>query len=613
MSSEHFSNLLQRRLSRRGFVQSAALLGAATFAPGALKASTALAGNGLNFAEVARGLSPEHALADGYRAQILLRWGDALFADSPPFDPAACTPEGQARQFGYNNDHIQYFPLNGSRHGLLCINHEFSMTELAFVGGRPPEQLSRTEQLTDMQMHGVSVVELKREGLDWNMIPGRFNRRITASTPMTISGPAAGHARMKTSADPSGTQVLGTFANCAGGKTPWGTYLTCEENIDMFFYLNGYEGKELAHHRKMLIGEQLFHRWDIADKRFDVSAEPHEPNRFGWVVEIDPFNPGSVPVKHTALGRFKHESASCVISADGHLVVYSGDDEVFQYLYRYVSKERYIAGNRAHNQTLLQEGTLYVARFDEEGLQWLPLVYGQNGLDASNGFDSQGEVLIETRRAADIVGATKMDRPEDVEVSPQTGHVFVALTKNYKREDTDIINRRAPNPMGYVIEIVPPIASNGKALHSAEHMKWEIFLQGGNPQAGDGSLYGYAPSERGWLACPDNFAFDAKGRLWITTDGQEDAAGFADGLYATEVSGLHRAMPRAFFRGPMGCEVTGPCFTPDGKTLFLSVQHPGQGSTYENPATRWPDFNPNLPPRPAVLAITKEDGGLIGG
>lgn len=619
-----FSTILDRHTSRRALLRHAALGAGAIAASSALPFSalaksslvsgTAL--SSLTFPEVTRGLSENHVLAEGYQAQVLLRWGDPLFDDAPPFDPASPTPEGQAKQFGYNNDHIQFFPIAGNlQHGLLCVNHEFSVVELAFTGGRLPEDLTRIEHLTDMQMHGASVVELRRSGNQWTPVMGRFNRRITASTPMELCGPAAGHPRVKTSADPTGTKVLGTFANCAGGKTPWGTYLTCEENIDMFFHLGGYDGPELAHHKKMLIGEQLFHRWDMVDGRFDVTTEPHEPNRFGWVVEIDPFNPDSIPKKRTALGRFKHESATCTLNADGRVVVYTGDDEVFQYIYRYVSDKPYLAGNHTHNQTLLDEGTLYVARFDDAGLTWLPLIYGQNGLDASHGFDSQGEILIETRRAADIVGATPMDRCEDIEVSPVTGRVYASLSKNYKRETTDAANRRAPDPMGYVLEIIPPCNPQGHVDHAAIHAGWDILLEGGNPSENDELKGKYGPkvSANGWLCCPDNLAFDVKGRLWIATDGQFDALGCADGLYATDVMGAGRAITRAFFRGPVGCEVTGPCFAPDSKTLFVSVQHPAQGSTFENPSTRWPDFDPKLPPRPAILAITKHDGGIIGG
>lgn len=622
------ASVFARRYGRRDVLRGGLLgLGIAALSHGPLSPASALAktsaltntpsASSLTFAEVPRGLTANHVLAPGYSAQPLLRWGDALFEDSPPFDPHALTPEGAAKQFGYNCDHIQFFPLNGStHHGLLCVNHEFTNVELAFPGSRSPEQLSRTEQLTDMQMHGASVVEVRQEGGQWRVVKGAYNRRITASTPMELRGPAAGDVRLQTSADPTGRRVLGTFANCAGGKTPWGTYLTCEENVDVFFHLGGYDGAELANHTAFGLGHALYHRWDLADARFDVASEPREPNRFGWVVEIDPHHPDSTPTKRTALGRIKHESATCALAADGRLAIYTGDDEHFQCLYRYLSHGRVRIGDAKHNDTLLDDGVLSVAQFHDDGtLRWLPLVFGQGPLTPENGFASQADVLIETRRAAILIGGTPMDRPEDIEVHPQMGCVYVSLTKNPERTSADSVNRRAPDPMGYVLEIAPARTKGNQAHHEADVMRWDIFLEGGDPRA-TASLkghYGGTVSAQGWLACPDNLAIDGKGRLWIATDGMEDALGLADGVYATDTCGPGRAITKAFFRGPMGSELTGPCFSPDSRTLFVSVQHPGEGSGSDAPSTRWPDFDPKLPPRPTVLAIRKDDGGLIGG
>ncbi len=341
----------------------------------------------------------------------------------------------------------------------------------------------------------------------------------------------------------------------------------------------------------MTIGRKNYHRWDKVDERFNVLAEPNEPNRFGWVVEIDPFNPQSTPLKHTALGRFKHEGASPVINADGRLVVYMGDDEHFQHIYKYVSRD---ATDPAQPQAgnLLQEGTLYAARFNADGtVTWLPLIHGTAPLNAENGFHSQADVLIETRRAAQLMGATPMDRPEDVEVNPATGRIYATLTKNPKREQADHINQHAPNLLGYVLEM-----TTINEDHTATTSRWDIFLQG-SPET---------------LACPDNVAFDKKGRIWITTDGQPSAINAADAVYGAETNGEHRAITKCLFRAPIGAEVTGPCFTPNNQTFFLSVQHPGERSSFENPTTRWPDFNEAMPPRSAIIAITKNGGGEVG-
>lgn len=650
MNSPSFDQILLQRTSRRRVLKGlgmAALAGALPLPMRALaqelQADTAL--SSLTFTEVTKGLDAQHHVAQGYAVQTLLRWGDAVLPDAPAFDPHAQTPQAQSKQAGYNHDFIAYFPLGknpqNSHEGLLCINHEFTSGELMFDGysnaKTVADELTDAQHRTEMAAHGVSVVEVRRsEGGQWQIIKDRYNRRITANTPITLSGPAAGHARLRTTQDATGRHVLGTFGNCAGGVTPWGTYLTCEENVDVYFMLDQYDGPERANHQMMTIGSRYYHRWDKIEDRFSVAKEPHEPNRHFWVVEIDPFDPASRPVKRTALGRMKHEGASCVLNHDGRVCVYMGDDQAFQCIYRFVSKHAYDPLHRAHNLRLLDEGTLSVARFDADGtLQWLPLVQGEGPLTHENGFDSQADVVIEARRAAALLGATPMDRPEDVEVNPVNGRIYACMTKNPLRMTADAVNRRAPNPMGYVVEMLPPLTGE-KVDHAATRYRWEMLLEGGDPQAGAyrQGRYGdnlkdmpvetedaaqdipqHLPpqvSEHGYLACPDNLAFDPLGRIWITTDGQPDAINAADAIYACEADGPYRGITRQFFRGPDGCEITGPCFTPDGKTLFVSVQHPAGGSTFANPSTRWPDFDPAMPARSAVIAITKEDGGVIG-
>jgi hypothetical protein len=365
--------------------------------------------------------------------------------------------------------------------------------------------------------------------------------------------------------------------------------------------------------------------WGRFHRRFDVNAEPNEANRFGWIVEVDPFDPASPPVKRTALGRFKHEGAECIVNGDGRLVLYSGDDQRFEYLYRFVSKGRVDPVNREANRNLLDDGTLYVARFHANGtLTWLPLVFGWNGLTPANGFHSQADVLIETRRAASVLGATPMDRPEDVEPSPATGRVYVMLTNNARRtpEQVDPANPRPANLWGHILELTPV---NGD--HAAVTFGWDVLVKAGNPSDGAvAALWNPATSENGWFACPDNCAVDHRGRLWVTTDqgkGWSKASGTADGVWALETEGGGRGTGRMFFRVPVGAEMCGPRFTPDDRTLFVAVQHPAtdgtkdfpgfeRGSTFEDPATRWPDFDPKMPPRPSVVVITKDDGGVIG-
>ncbi|MCW5605559.1 MAG: DUF839 domain-containing protein, partial [Burkholderiales bacterium] len=305
------------------------------------------------------------------------------------------------------------------------------------------------------------------------------------------------------------------------------------------------------------------------------------------------------------------------VSHDSRVAVYSGDDERMEYVYKFVTAGRYDPAKPAANRDLLDEGTLYAARFEADGkMKWLPLVFGQGPLTPENSFNSQADVVIDARRAADLLGATPMDRPEDVETNPQTGRVYVVMTFNERRKagDTNVANPRAPNRHGHIIEIIPPEV-HGRPDHTATDCDWGFFLMGGDPANPEhGARYGGPVTENGWIAAPDNIAFDPKGRIWISTDGQGNAAGFADSVYAADTAGHGRGITRCFFSAPRGAEICGPAFTPDGKTLFLAIQHPGseKGSTFDKPSTRWPDFKDGMPPRPAVVAITKGDGGEIG-
>lgn len=576
----------------------------------------------LRFQEIFKGMDNDHRLAKGYDAQRLLSWGDPLIGNASAFNPKTQTANKQAAQFGFNNDFTMFFPLEkgeaASTHGLLCVNHEYVIPKLMHPGlnaGNAKTSSTQEQLRIEQEAVGCSVVEIVKDSNGWRTVLGKYNRRVTATTPITISGPAAGHPRLQTTADPSGRLVLGTFANCAGGITPWGTYLSCEENIDGFFTPPKSENPEARNHDRFTIGKPQYTSWNRMDMRFDSNKEPNEPNRFGWVVEIDPYQPNSHPVKRTALGRFKHESAGTYVNPDGRVVVYSGDDAKFEYIYRFISHGT-ISSNREANKTLLDNGTLSVAKFHSDGrLQWIPLLFGTRGLTPENGFYSQADVLIETRRAGDIVEATPMDRPEDVEVNSQSGKLYIVLTKNNARtgSQADAANPRAGNIHGHIIEVSAEV--NGRIDHAASTVQWEMFLMGGNPsEPTDFALYHGPVSQEGWLSCPDNMAFDPQGRMWITTDGQPNSVGYADGLFACDTQGAGRGVTRHFFRGPKGCEVTGPSFTPDGRTLFLAVQHPGDttGATLDKPSTRWPQFRKDMPARPSVLAITKKDGGVVG-
>lgn len=615
------------RLSRRGALKGMAAAGVyGLFGCAAPGTPPAMGDQALTFTESGRFLDETHHVAPGYRVQPVVRWGDPIHAGGPAFRPGTQTADEQERQFGMDNDFIAFMPLprgsSNSTRGLLCVNHERNTPYLSWSGMTPQtyaKLITREQCAVEMASQGHSIVEIERSGGDWRVVADSvYNRRITLrSTAMRVSGPAAGHPRMRTSADPAGTQIIGTLNNCAGGVTPWGTVLTAEENLHNYFTGDVGKGREAAAWKRYGINGRGRYVWGSYFDRFNLDKEPNEPNRFGWIVEIDPYDPKSTPVKRTALGRCKHECATTAVNHDGRVAVYSGDDERGEYVYKFVTRDRYDARNPAANRDLLDHGTLYVARFDADGtMRWLPLVHAQGPLTTANGFENQGDVMIEVRRAADLLGATRMDRPEDVEADPRTGHVYVVLTFNETRkpDQIDAANPRGPNKYGHIIEMVPPRV-NGKPDHAATACRWEIFFVGGDPKNPEHEAhYPGTVSANGWVVAPDNVAFDPTGRIWIATDGQDDWVGFADSVYAAEVSGPRRGVTRNFFSAPRGAEICGPAFTPDGKTLFLSIQHPAdeQGSTFDKPSTRWPDFRPDLPPRPAVIAITKSDGGDIG-
>ena len=618
-----------------GFTAIAATVSPIAFAAGRARAQGAA--SSFTFDEIEAKVAADHAVAPGYRADILIRWGDPVLPGAPEFDPQNQTAEAQNGQFGYNADFIGTVPhpeAPDDPNRLLLVNHhEYTNEELMFPGigiQDDADFAGMTQELVDIEKaaHGGSVIEIRRgEDGKWSVVrDSKYNRRITAETPMKISGPAAGHEKMKTNADPSGAQALGTFNNCAGGITPWGTWLMAEENFHGYFWSDAQpdpsseksdDPATVLNARYGLPGK--WYAWGKFDDRFNMDKEPNEPNRHGWIVEVNPADPASTPVKRTALGRAKHEGAMPAVNGDGRVALFMGDDERFDYVYRFVTEAAYDEANP--DPDILDRGTLSVAQFQADGtMRWIPLVHGQGPLTAENGFADQGDVLVQTRRAADFVEATPMDRPEDVEPNQTTGKIYVMLTNNTRRKpgDENAANPRPENKFGHIIEITAPDGD-----FAADTMPWEILVKCGDPSVAEvGATFSPATSENGWFGMPDNCAMDADGRLWIATDGNNfEDTGRTDGLWSMETEGEARGTSKLFFRVPIGAEMCGPWFTEDGETLFLAVQHPADGgpewpefgrpSTFEDPSTRWPDFQEGMPPRPSIVVVTKEGGGKI--
>jgi hypothetical protein len=489
-----------------------------------------------------------------------------------------------------------------------------------------------------MAAHGMSVVEIERVGATgrWDRSkPSRYNRRIHTSTRMELTGPAAGSPLLRSSRDETGRVAYGTLNNCAGGVTPWGTVLSGEENFHQYF-VNGAEAPaeyQDSFSRYGVPSGAGGRRWDRVDERFDLGREPQEAYRHGWIVELDPFDPHFVPKKRTALGRFKHEGATVSLAADGRVVAYMGDDERFDYIYKFVSSKPMRSENsraaREHNLTLLDEGALYVARFfgdspagqiDGTGTlpadgefdgtgEWIPLVEGGESLVPRMPVD---EVLINTRLAADIVGATKMDRPEDIERNPVNGRIYAALTNNSARTAATVDEanplarsivaggvQASGNRNGHVVEI----EEQGNDV-AASAFAWRVFLVCGDPAAAETYFGGFPKEDVSPISCPDNVAFDADGNLWISTDG--NALGSNDGLFSVPVEGPDRGRVKQFMTVPVGAETCGPTLLEDGTSVFVAVQHPGEvsGASVENPASTWPD---GRFPQPSVVAAWKRD------
>ena len=555
---------------------------------------------------------------DGYDWAPIISWGDPLWSDTAEFDFDAQTPEKQRRQAGYNCDYLHLTRGNGrntsTSYGLLVFNNEYTNDNLMFRDYTSAGDLTVEQLEIIMAAHGMTIVEVERRGpkTPYSYLKdGARNRRIHTHTPFTVDGPAAGSPMLRTAADPAGRTVLGTLNNCAGGDTPWGTILSGEENFNQYFNATGADDSDGALARYGITSGGR--GWERADERFLVADHPNEVNRFGWIVEVDPDDPDSTPVKHTALGRFKHEGATIRLAEDGRAVAYMGDDERFDYMYKFVSKDRYSRRDKAHNMRLLSEGDLYVAKFVGDGLgddeydgtgAWLPLVV--EGASQVPGMSVE-EVLVHTRLAADLVGPTKMDRPEDVEPNPVTGKVYAALTNNTRRAPTQIdeANPRANDKFGHIIELTEA-GDDAAALT----FTWKIVLVAGTPDDPSTYFYGFDTSLVSPISCPDNVTFDSAGNLWISTDGQPGTIAACDGLFLMPLEGEQRGRVRQFLSVPVGAETCGPVVHWDERSVLVCVQHPGEvdGASPTNVVSQFPYLGDGQP-RPGVIQAYLTDPG----
>lgn len=647
-SNAYFGDILERRLSRRGVLKGGLATVIAGLMATKLPLTQALAANAgagsptMGFNPVGISAADNVVVPEGYRVQSFIPWGTPITGDMPAFSLAA-SGEEQAHQVGSHHDGMHFFALNGSStDGLLVLNHEYveprflhaAASGLALDRDSFPQHEDGSRDadqvIKEMNAHGVSVVRVRaNEQGEWEVVQDALNRRITTQTPMQLSGPVAGTEHLVTQYSPEGLMTRGTLNNCAHGVTPWNTYLAAEENWAGYFANTDTDIDRRQARYGIETRDTGRYQWHRADQqsdqfsRFDASsrgASPaddfrNEPHAFGWMVEIDPMNPDSVPVKRTHLGRFAHEGVIFAPAVEGQPVVaYSGDDSRFEYIYKFVSRRPFDAATA--DGSLLDEGTLYVAKFNDDGSgEWLALAPGQNGLTPENGFADLADILVNTRSAADHVGATKMDRPEWGAVDPQTGDVYFTLTNNTRRAEGDEhpANPRANNSFGHIIRW------QEEGTHAGERFVWDLFVLAGD-QDDSRDLAGNALVEDNIFASPDGLWIDADRRVWIQTDISESEMN--TGIY--EVFGNNQMLVanpetgeiKRFLTGPVGQEITGVVTTPDQRTMFVNVQHPGATTTEDAFAegrftSHWPEGGSAIP-RSATLVITREDGGIIG-
>jgi uncharacterized protein len=706
-ANSSFSTIVGRRISRRECLERGFFAAAFAALPGALascgeddapsqaaEALTPAAPPALGFAAVPKGLDDFIRLPEGYTAVVLTALGDPIDDGTAEYRNDGSDTDF-ARRIGDHGDALIYFPFppgsNSSSEGLLVQNHE-ALTDVYLHASGPtnspindkaatlPRPLA--EVVKEQQAHGISLVKIGK-GSDGRWSVDRAyggNHRWHVNSEFVISGPAAGSAQMITRLSPAGDRATGTLNNCGNGYTPWGTYLSGEENW-AFYFRRGDDAAVDAVRDTRLARQGIaannvdpvaatapfnYRAWDRADggtdlqTRFDCTAIGadasadfrNEPNHFGYVVELDPYSPDQIAQKRTALGRAAHEGAWFGPVVEGEpLAVYMGDDSRNEYIYKYVSNALWSAADAtlglAGGDKYLDDGRLYVARFNDDGRgEWLLLAKENPALAA---FEDLADIVINSRLAADAAGATKMDRPEWGGVNPKNGEFYVSLTNNSTRGTTgpavDAANPRTyeelkgetsqkGNPNGHILRL----RETGSDV-AATTFAWDVYLFGAQSDADRTSVNLSALSNDNDFSSPDGLWFDARGVLWIQTDDGAytdvtncmmlaaipgevgDGAELSVGGQRTFVGKAASAETvKRFLVGVPGAEITGVDLTPDHKTLFVGIQHPGETGTLDTFQSNWPaasGADVSLPgavgnrPRTAMIAISRIDGGDI--
>lgn len=681
-TAPHIRDLVAARLTRRTVLAAAAAAPLLSLSDTAADAAI-VAGAPPTFRSVPATDADAVTVAEGYEARTLIAWGDALVDGMAPFDPDALTRAEQEKRFGQNNDMLAIFPAQWAfpwprdqkRH-ILCANHEYFDPSLMFPGVAEPRGFTPAQVEAMYAAMGACVVSVEKSDANaWSVVRnpvggGGLNRRITPFTPVLFEGPAKSHpwiaaagafVNAREKHDVPGAIACGTMANCAGGYTPWGTYLTAEENFHSYFYNAAPDAPALT-----ALATDGAYQLDAgnfgypaasraqrpgAPVQYDLAQNPHGPALYGWIVEIDPYDPNWTPRKRTALGRRKSECATSALTKDGRVAIYSGDDQIDEYVYKFVSRGRFNPANRTANRDLLNDGQLHVARLEEDGTgSWIAITLTAANRAARaagypNLFKDEADLLVRARDAARLLGATPMDRPEDVEaiLDPQwrgLGPVLIVCTNNSqqgfahpgnpRREDPDRPNAAQSNRCGHIVRLDETGGDAG-----ARTFKWDIFVLGGDPNAASPTALNAAglkthvsnkldgrPTTSGErFACPDNICVDTSYNVWIATDGSDQVfADCNDSVLVTPLVGDGPRPMKRFLVGPMGAEICGPLMAPDEKAFFCAIQHPGENNKAgvsfselrwkgEKPPSTFPDGGW---PRSAVVYVTKKDGGKMG-
>lgn len=688
-SNPHFNEIISQSLSRRDFVQVSLAIGTAfSLSPGNALAK-GITPSKIAFKAVAENLTDGVVVPEGYEWHKLMSWGDALFTNQEEAKEQAGAPfpfnrYEQEKRVGTCNDMFAVFAKNYSypwsdkaqSEYIVCSNNEYVVPYVMIPSQNGNFRATPQEVEALYAAQGVTIARVNHDSKTgaWSLVQvedneNALNRRITPFSEVVFSGPAKEHEWVKTAAaitnqiekyagnEPKNDDgvLCGTMQNCAGGYTPWGTYLTAEENIDNMFFTTNPSSQTLQkarEHDGYEADENSFgygNVWKLGGPdQFDLSRNPHGPSLYGWIVEIDPHDPSFAPRKHTALGRKKNESANTVITNSGQVVVYTGDDQVNEFVYKFISKGKFDAKSRIKNRELLSEGKLYAAKFNADGSgQWLEINLEAANAVPTSGFETTfkdyADMMVRVREAARRLGATPMDRPEDVEAPKDNyfkgfGTVYICATGNQSEDGRagNAANPRRKNgettEVNYTGQIVR-INEKDKD-HGATTFTWEIFLMGGDhskevallerPSDGAGELHNLSSWKDGKpttlgdrFAMPDNITFDNFGNAWFTTDGTPDTFPCNDGIYVADTNAPAPRMVKRFLTGPIGCEITGPFMSEDNKTFFCGLQHIGsadaKGIGYRGEQdTPFSTFPNKIWPRDTIIYVRRKDGGIVG-